>query len=62
MKGFSINHDGSRYFQLRLDAPNFLNHPGLSTYDTNTGDNTFGYVTGSGNTERHLQIRGRLVF
>jgi len=62
MKGFSINHDGSRYFQLRLDAPNFLNHAGLSSYDNNTGDNTFGYITAAGNTERHLQIGGRLVF
>jgi Carboxypeptidase regulatory-like domain len=62
MKNFSFNRDGSMYFQLRLESFNFLNHPGWGPYDTNTSDNTFGYVTGTANPSRTLQVGGRFVF
>ena len=62
MKSFPFSKDESRYFQLRLESQNIFNHPGRGTYDTNDNDATFGYITGSGVTERHLQVSGRIVF
>jgi hypothetical protein len=62
MKSFPINSDGSRYFQLRLEATNAFNHPGYGNYDNNPQDSTFGYVVNPANAERHLQVGGRFVF
>lgn len=62
MKNFPFSSDGARYFQLRVEAPNVFNHPGFGGYDTNPGDNTFGFITSPANTERHLQVGGRVVF
>ena len=62
MKSFPISKDAARYFQLRLDGDNFLNHPGYGQYDENTSDHTYGYINGQANNQRTVQIGGRLVF
>jgi hypothetical protein len=62
MKSFPISKDAARYFQLRLDGDNFLNHPGYGQYDENTNDHTYGYINGQANNQRTVQIGGRLVF
>jgi hypothetical protein len=65
-KNISIfSADGARYLQIRVDDTNFLNHPGLGSYDTNVGDNSFGTINKYGNHpngERHIQLGARLVF
>ena len=57
--------DGARYFQIRVDDTNFLNHPGIGGYDLGVSDNNFGLINVSGNHpngERHIQLGARLVF
>ena len=62
MKSFPFNVDGTRYFQLRIESYNFLNHAGKGSYDSQTSDNTFGYIQTPYNQERHVQVGGRVVF
>lgn len=62
MKSLPFNKDGSRYFQLRIESYNFLNHAGKGPYDPQTSDNTFGYIQTPYNQERHVQVGGRFVF
>jgi hypothetical protein len=69
LKSFPVSKEGGRYFQLRLEGQNIFNHPGLGNYDANASDSTFGMITNCSNnnacvanTERHIQISGRLVF
>jgi hypothetical protein len=60
-----LSKDGTRYLQIRADAMNFLNHPGLGGYDTNLGDNQFGTIdkyNNHPNGERHIQIGAKMVF
>lgn len=65
-KNISIfSADGTRFLQIRVDDTNFLNHPGLGSYDTNVGDNNFGTIDkyrNHPNAERHIQLGARLVF
>jgi hypothetical protein len=65
LKNFPVfSSDGKRYLQLRLEALNIFNHPGYGSYDSNLShyNSTFGMVTGTANTERHLQIAAKFVF
>ena len=62
MKSFALAKDASRYFQLRLESYNLFNHPGRGQYDQSTSDSTFGYITGTANPARSLQVGGRFVF
>ena len=63
LKNFPVfSPDGSRYLQLRLEALNVFNHPGLGSYDANLSDSTFGEITGVANTQRLLQIAAKFVF
>lgn len=70
LKSFPVlGKDGKRYFQLRLEGQNILNHPGLGNYDRNATDPAFGMICGCGsengftaNAERNIQISGRFVF
>ena len=59
--------EGARYLQIRMDATNWMNHPGLGGYDANLGDGVtlFGTINKYGNTfngERHIQLGARIVF
>lgn len=62
MKHFPLNSDGTRFFELRLEGENFLNHPGYGGYNTTLWQSTYGDITGTANTERHVQIAGKIVF
>jgi len=62
MKNFYFSSDHGRYLQLRLEAQNIFNHPGLGGYDTGTGDQTFGLITNVANGPRNGQISARFFF
>jgi hypothetical protein len=63
LKNFPIfSKDGTRYLQLRLEALNAFNHPGLGNYDSGLGDSSFGLITGVGNVARQIQIAAKFVF
>jgi hypothetical protein len=70
MKSFPLGAERSRYFELRLEGQNLFNHPGLGNYDNNATDATYGMIANcdnghnpcTANTERQVQISGRIVF
>lgn len=62
MKKFSFTSDGSRFFQLRMEATNFFNIRGLGGYDTDLNSSNFGLITAPGNQERRVQVSARIVF
>ncbi len=63
LKNFPIfSADGSRYLQFRMEALNIFNHPGYGGYDANVSDGNFGLITGTANTERHIQLALKFVF
>jgi hypothetical protein len=57
-----FSKDGTRYLQLRLEALNAFNHPGLGSYDSGLGDSSFGLIKGVGNGARQVQIAAKFVF
>lgn len=61
LKRFNFG-EGTRYFQVRMEAANIFNRRGLGRYRTNLNDNYFGLITGAGNIERRIQLSGRFVF
>jgi len=63
LKNFPLfSSDGKRYLQFRMEALNIFNHPGLGNYDAGLNDSNFGYITGTANQERHIQLALKLVF
>lgn len=58
----SFDLGGSRYFTLRVEAFNLLNHAnkGLPVRDITSGQ--FGQILGTANAARVLEIAGKLVF
>ena len=58
--------DGARYLQIRMDATDWLNHPGLGSYDTNLGDGPtqFGTINKFSTFEgpRNIALGARIVF
>lgn len=63
LKNFPVfSSDGGRYLQFRMEGLNIFNHPGLGGYDSNFADGNFGYITGTANQERHIQLALKFVF
>jgi len=63
MKKFPIGSEGSRYFQLRLEAHNAFNQRGWGSYNTTIGSPYFGLIQSAGPYgPRLMQISGRLFF
>jgi Carboxypeptidase regulatory-like domain/TonB dependent receptor len=63
MKNFYFSGERSRYLQVRLEAQNAFNMVGLGGYDANIQDtNTFGLITGPGQSQRQGQISARFFF
>ena len=64
-KRFSLDSDGSTYFQLRFEASNAFNSIWLGDYNTNLrNDSQFGRISGIRNNDqyRKVQVSGRIVF
>lgn len=51
-----------RYFQLRAEAFNAVNHPVFSAANTTAGNSGFGTITTMANRSRLVQLVARLVF
>ena len=63
LKNFPVfSSDGSRYLQFRMEGLNIFNHPGLGNYDSTFSDANFGYILGTANQERHIQLALKFVF
>jgi hypothetical protein len=45
-----------------MEGLNIFNHPGLGGYDSNFNDSSFGYITGTANSQRQIQLALKLVF
>lgn len=61
LKKFPLSAEGSRYFELRLEAQNIFNHANFNNIDNNPNDATFGGVLGK-TGQRIMQIGARLFF
>lgn len=67
LKKFPFSADGTRYFELRLEAQNVFNHANFNNIDNNPTDATFGAVLGKGGfpgqlTQRIMQVGVRFFF
>ncbi len=61
LKKFPFSAEGSRYFELRLEAQNIFNHANFGLIDNNMNDETFGGVKGK-TGQRIMQIGARIFF
>jgi Carboxypeptidase regulatory-like domain len=61
LKKFPISAEGSRYFEIRLEAQNIFNHANFNQIDNNMNDATFGGVKGK-TGQRIMQVGARLFF
>jgi hypothetical protein len=61
LKKFPLSAEGSRYFEIRLEAQNIFNHANFNTIDNNPNDATFGGVYGKSG-QRIMQVGARLFF
>jgi hypothetical protein len=67
LKKFPLSAEGSRYFELRLEAQNVFNHANFNKIDNNPTSPTFGGVLGKGGlanevNQRVMQIGARIFF
>ncbi|MGE5057450.1 MAG: TonB-dependent receptor [Acidobacteriota bacterium] len=67
LKKFPLSAEGSRYFELRLEAQNVFNHANFNQIDNNPTDATFGAVLGKGGltgetNQRIMQVGARFFF
>jgi hypothetical protein len=60
LKNFPITE--SKYFQLRLEAFNLLNHPTFEAPNTTASNSSFGLITAQANLPRQIQLGVRFVF
>ena len=56
-----LSAEGSRYFEIRLEAQNIFNHANFNKIDNNPSDATFGGVLGK-TGQRIMQVGARLFF
>jgi hypothetical protein len=61
LKKFPFSAEGSRYFELRLEAQNIFNHANFNYIDNNPTDATFGAVMGK-TGQRIMQVGARIFF
>ena len=57
-----FNFGERRYFQLRAEAFNFLNHPAFAAANTTATNSGFGTITAMANRSRAVQLVGRIIF
>jgi hypothetical protein len=67
LKKFPFSAEGSRYFEIRLEAQNIFNHANFNKIDNNMSDATFGGVLGKGGfpgqlSQRIMQVGARIFF
>lgn len=60
LKGFYITE--TKYFQLRFETFNTVNHPTFSSPNTTVTNSSFGLITAQANLPRQIQIGARFVF
>jgi hypothetical protein len=61
LKKFPFSAEGTRYFELRLEAQNVFNHANFNKIDNNYNSSTFGGVLGK-TGQRIMQIGARIFF
>ena len=61
LKKFPLSAEGSRYFEIRLEAQNIFNHANFNNIDNNPNDATFGGVLGK-TGQRIMQVGARFFF
>ncbi len=61
LKKFPFSAEGTRYFELRLEAQNIFNHANFNYIDNNPTDATFGAVMGK-TGQRIMQVGARIFF
>jgi hypothetical protein len=58
----SFKFTESKYFQLRWEAFNFLNHPNFAGYVNTLGSSQFNTYTSTATNARAFQLSGRFIF
>jgi len=58
----NFNFTEQRYFQLRFESFNILNHPTFSAPNTTVTSASFGLITAQANLPRQIQLGARLVW
>jgi hypothetical protein len=61
LKKFPLSAEGSRYFEIRLEAQNIFNHANFNQIDNNMNDATFGGILGK-TGQRIMQVGARFFF
>ena len=62
LKKFALSEEGQRYFQIRGEVFNVMNHPTFSFPSLAPTNSAFGLITSQANRSRQIQIGARLVF
>ena len=62
LKKIDFTDSGKRYFQLRFETFNLLNHPSFQFPQLAPTNSAFGLITSQSNKSRSIQLTGRIVF
>ena len=62
LKKIDFTDSGKRYFQLRFETFNLLNHPSFQFPQVAPTNSAFGLITSQSNKSRSVQLTGRIVF
>ncbi len=62
LKRFDFTENRKRYFQLRFEVFNVMNHPAFQFPGLAPTNSAFGLISGQSNRSRAIQLTGRLVF
>jgi hypothetical protein len=61
LKKVDFTESGKRYFQLRFETFNLLNHPTFAFPQLAPTNSAFGLITAQSNRSRSIQLTGRIV-
>ena len=62
LKRFNLPKSEQRYFEMRFEGFNIVNHPVFAAPNTTANNAAFGTITATTNLVRTIQVAGKIVF